>query len=121
MWVRNDGWDMGATSNSESPSNSNRDSTREIELESEFDVGSDDRAESDAEESKSVADRLATVARVIWAAFLAFVVVLALIPAAAVLVGVTPFTPTETLPYVALVGFVVVGAIAIIGTAIWEA
>ena len=70
--------------------------------------------------SKSIADRLETVATVVWLAFLGFVVVLALIPVVGVLAGVAPFSPPDTTPYVAFVGLTVVGTVVLIGAAIWD-
>lgn len=132
MWVRDDEWYMVTTANADSGSNSESASTRETALESEFDANSGSEADperdsdsngedSDGDGSTSMADRLDTAATVIWAAFLGLVVVYALIPAVAVLVGVAPFAPTDRLPYVAFVGLTLVGTIAIIGTAIWDA
>ena len=71
-------------------------------------------------DSKSMADRLETVAMVVWLAFLGFVVVLALIPVVGVLAGVAPFSPPDTTPYFAFVGLALVGTVALIGVAIWD-
>ena len=82
--------------------------------------GNGDSATQNDGGSKSMADRLETVATVVWLAFLGFVVVLALIPVVGVLAGVAPFTPPDTTPYFAFVGLAVVGTVALIGAAIWD-
>jgi hypothetical protein len=90
-------------------------------MDSESDGDSENGPASSEEDSKSVADRLDTAATVIWAAFLALIVVLALIPVAGVLAGVAPFAPPDPTPYVGFVGLAVVGTALIVGVAIWDA
>lgn len=72
------------------------------------------------DDSKPMADRLETAARVVWAAFLGFVVVLALIPPVGVLAGVAPFPAPDPTPYLAFVGLAVLGTVVLIGAAIYD-
>ncbi|NEU56038.1 hypothetical protein [Halorussus sp. MSC15.2] len=83
---------------------------------------SDESASGSGGESSSptLFDRLATVGRVIWAAFLAFVVVFALIPVVALWFGAVPFPAPPTRPYFALVGGVLVGTVALIAAGIYD-
>lgn len=88
-------------------------------------AGSDADADSDADagsdaDSPSIADRLQTLGRVIWATFLASVVVFALIPAVALWFGAVPFDPPTATPYFALVGFALVGTAALVVGAIYD-
>jgi hypothetical protein len=74
----------------------------------------------DDADATSMADRLRTAARIIWASFLALVVVFTLIPVVALGVGAVPFDPPPTAPYFALVGFALVGTAALIVGAIYD-
>lgn len=111
---------------------SNNDSASEIDLEAEFHSESDSRSESESRsetessanskddaDSTSLADRLDTVMTVLRAARLAFVVVVALIPAVALWFGAVPFDPSPVRPYFAFLGLTLVGTIAIIAVAIY--
>lgn len=81
-------------------------------------AGSEPKPNGDA--SSSLADRLRTAAKVIWASFLALVVVFTLVPVVALWFGAVPFDPPPTLPYFALVGVALVGAAALIAGAIYD-
>ncbi|WP_157971741.1 hypothetical protein [Halorussus litoreus] len=86
------------------------------------DANGETRSNSAAESSDSAAlfDRLETAARAVWVAFLAFVVVLALIPAVALWFGAVPFDPPPRTPYFALLAATFVGAAALIAGAIYD-
>lgn len=72
------------------------------------------------DDGPSLADRLETVGRAIWVAFLAVVVVFTLIPVMALALGAAPFDPPPTTPYFALVGLALVGAAGLVGGAIYD-
>ena len=75
---------------------------------------------SEPEASRSLADRLATVARVIRVAFLFAVVAYTLVPVAGVALGVVPFEPPAPTPYFAFVGLAVVGTGAFVAAAMLD-
>ncbi|MFC4447902.1 hypothetical protein [Halorussus aquaticus] len=104
---------MASASNAESRSASRAGS----EFRSDDESASGSGGESS---SPTLFDRLATVGRVVWAAFLAFVVVFALVPVVALWFGTVPFPAPPTRPYFALVGGVLVGTVALIAAGIYD-
>lgn len=74
----------------------------------------------DSANSPSILDRLETATRVVWAAFLALVVVFALIPVVALWFGAVPFDPPPKLPYFALVLGLFVGTAVLIAVDIYD-
>ena len=81
------------------------------------------QSESDGQSTSSastIADRLATAARVIWWSFLALVVVFTLIPVVGLWLGAVPFDPPAAVPYFALVGLAVLGTAARIAAAVYD-
>ena len=83
-------------------------------------AGQSDDSASRSDDSPTPFDRLETAARIIWAAFLALVVVYTLIPVVALWLGAVPFDPPPTAPYFALVGFALVGAAALIAAGTYD-
>lgn len=79
-----------------------------------------DAASNGDDDSGTLFDKLQTAGRIIWAAFLAAVVVLALIPAVALWFGAVPFDPPPARPYFAFVGATLVGTVALIAVAVYE-
>ena len=101
-------------------STSNTESSTEIDLESEFESGPDSETTSGSEDdSTSLADKIDTATTVVWVAFLALVVAVALIPAVALWFGAVPFAPPPVGPYFGFVGLTLVGTVAIIVMAIY--
>ena len=98
---------------------STADSSASTQFDTELASGPDDSA-SQPDDTPALFARLETAARVIWAAFLALVVVYTLIPVVALWLGAVPFDPPPTLPYFALVGLALVGAAALIVGAIYD-
>ena len=92
---------------------------------SETDIGGDTGSRSDSKvgsesKSSSLTDKLDTAATVVRVSFLAFVVVFTLIPVVGLLAGWAPFDPPPVRPYFALVGFALVGTVALIVGAIYD-
>lgn len=71
-------------------------------------------------DSKSLADRLATVGRVLWVAFLAFVVLYTLVPVVGLALGVVPFSAPPKMPYFAFVGLAFVGTAALVAAGVYD-
>lgn len=74
----------------------------------------------DSATSPSILDRVETAAHVVWVAFLALVVVFALIPAIALWFGAVPFDPPPKLPYFALMLGLFVGTAVLIAVSIYD-
>ncbi|WP_135824087.1 hypothetical protein [Halorussus ruber] len=83
-------------------------------------VRADESGDDEGGEGSSLFDKLDTAATVLRVSVLAFVVVFTLIPVVGLLVGWAPFDPPPKLPYFALVGFALVGTVALVGAELWD-
>ncbi|MFC7079658.1 hypothetical protein [Halorussus caseinilyticus] len=107
---------------------STAESSSETDAIAPSDVNSAIRSDADAEASasdtgssdaSSLTDKLDTAATVLRAVFLAFVLVLTLIPVVGLLAGSPPFPAPDPAAYYALVGFALVGTIALVAAELW--
>jgi hypothetical protein len=111
---------MSSVSNSES-STEERSSPEIGTSSSEPAVSSEVQAdEGGDDEGSSLFDKLDTAATVLRVSVLTFVVVFTLIPVVGLLAGWAPFDPPPKLPYVALVGFALVGTVALVAAEMWD-